>query len=241
MPKPLRLSLSLVLVAIAALALGASTASAAPKGNRLRLQRRRHLPARPGQPERGLQPDRQRDHQLRRRPDLVAGRQTARLRRQVHRHQRREHLHDGTRRPGPDLQPRDAGHPLPDGLVPIGEIAWSPDGRRSPSSAAANLGSNALFTWSTPTGPAPPRPKSRPPAAAPRPGPRTAARSPSGTANQIYTVPANNSSPATALPGATCSEPAWSPDGGKIACGREFQNVQIFGPSGGTPLTTITN
>ncbi len=78
-------------------------------------------------------------------------------------------------------------------------------------------------------------------AAAPRPGRLTAARSPSGTDSQIYTVAGNNSSPATTLPGATCTEPAWSPDGSKIACGREFQNVQIFGPAGGTPLTTITN
>jgi Tol biopolymer transport system component len=57
--------------------------------------------------------------------------------------------------------------------------------------------------------------------------------------SQIYTVNSDISSPATPLPGATGEEPAWSPDGGRIAYGREFNDLEIIGPAGGTPLATV--
>jgi len=57
--------------------------------------------------------------------------------------------------------------------------------------------------------------------------------------HQIYTVNGDISSPATPLPGATGEEPAWSPDGSRIAYGREFKDIDIIGQGGGTPLVTI--
>jgi Tol biopolymer transport system component len=54
--------------------------------------------------------------------------------------------------------------------------------------------------------------------------------------NQIYTVNSDISSPATPLPGASGQEPAWSPDGSRIAFGREGLNLQIIAAGGGTPL-----
>jgi Tol biopolymer transport system component len=56
---------------------------------------------------------------------------------------------------------------------------------------------------------------------------------------QVYTVNSDISSPATPLPGATGEEPAWSPDGSRIAYGREFKDLQIIGAGGGTPLATV--
>jgi Tol biopolymer transport system component len=57
--------------------------------------------------------------------------------------------------------------------------------------------------------------------------------------SQVYTVNADASSPATPLSGATGEEPAWSPDGSRIAYGREFNDLEIIGPAGGTPLATV--
>lgn len=57
--------------------------------------------------------------------------------------------------------------------------------------------------------------------------------------NQIYTVCGDISCPAAPLPGATGEEPAWSPDGSRIAYGREFKDLQTIGPFGGSPLLTI--
>ncbi len=57
--------------------------------------------------------------------------------------------------------------------------------------------------------------------------------------HQIYTVNGDISSPATPLPGATGEEPEWSPDGSRIAYGREFKDIDIIGQGGGTPLVTI--
>ena len=49
----------------------------------------------------------------------------------------------------------------------------------------------------------------------------------------------DTSSPATPLSGATGEEPAWSPDGSRIAYGRKFNDLEIIGPAGGTPLATV--
>jgi Tol biopolymer transport system component len=57
--------------------------------------------------------------------------------------------------------------------------------------------------------------------------------------SQVYTVNSDISSPATPLPGAIGEEPAWSPDGSRIAYGREFKDLEIIGPAGGTPLATV--
>lgn len=56
---------------------------------------------------------------------------------------------------------------------------------------------------------------------------------------QVYTVNSDISSPATPLPGAIGEEPAWSPDGSRIAYGREFKDLEIISPAGGTPLATV--
>lgn len=56
--------------------------------------------------------------------------------------------------------------------------------------------------------------------------------------NQIYTVAADISSPATPLPGAAGEEPAWSPDGSRIAYGKSFSSIQIIGAGGGSPLVS---
>jgi Tol biopolymer transport system component len=57
--------------------------------------------------------------------------------------------------------------------------------------------------------------------------------------SQVYTVNSDNSSPASALPGAIGEEPAWSPDGSRIAYGREFNDLEIISSAGGSPLATV--
>ncbi len=129
------------------------------------------------------------------------------------------------------------------GIVPTGELAWSPDGSKIAFvRGAANFGTNPLFvvnadgTSASATEISPFTGGGANPSWAP-----DSAKIAFWHANQIYTVPGDASAAATPLPGAACTEPAWSPDGSKIACGREFHSIEIFGPSGGAPLTTITN
>jgi len=109
------------------------------------------------------------------------------------------------------------------GVVPTGEIAWSPNGSKLAFVRGANnFGSNLLYVVNADG-------TSANATEIPTTG---GGGTPSWSAdsgkiafwhnNQIYTVPADLSSAVTALPGATCTEPAWSPDGSKIACGREF-------------------
>ena len=85
------------------------------RGERNRLPvRYRRLPARSRQPGRRHQPHRQRQHQLRRKADLVAGREEGRLRQRLHqiRARRKERLRDGTGGDGTGGQPRHPDHPL---------------------------------------------------------------------------------------------------------------------------------
>jgi Tol biopolymer transport system component len=128
------------------------------------------------------------------------------------------------------------------GLVATGDLAWSPDGSkiafvRGNVSAGNNPlyvvnadGSSANATEIPTTGGA------GNPTWSPDSGKIAFWHS-----NQIYTVNADISSPATPLPGVTGREPAWSPDGSKIAVGHESLNVQIFSSGGGSPLTTISS
>ena len=173
------------------------------EGNRLRLPRRRHLPARPGQPERGLQPDRQRDHQLRGTPGLVAGRQTPRLRRQVPRHPRREHLLDGTRRAG--TRPSTSRPRSPTSRSAWCRSANSPGrrtARRSPSCAAAQPGQQRALRGQRRRHQ---RQRDRNPDRRRRRHPdlvrRTAARSPSGTATRSTPSPATSAARRRRCPG----------------------------------------
>jgi Tol biopolymer transport system component len=124
------------------------------------------------------------------------------------------------------------------GLVPIDELAWSPDGTKIAFARGANSrerpvdvvnsdGSSASALEVTPAG------------THPTWSPDSAKIAFSHN-DQVFLVNPDLSSPATPLPGAVGEEPAWSPDGSRIAYGREFHSIEIIGSAGGTPLA-ITN
>ena len=128
------------------------------------------------------------------------------------------------------------------GLVATGDLAWSPDGSKITFvRGSASAGNQPLYVVNADGSSAN---ATEIPTVGGAGDPTWAADSGKIAfwhSNQIYTVAADISSPATPLAGATGAEPAWSPDGSKIAFGREFQNVQIIGAAGGAPLTTIAN
>jgi Tol biopolymer transport system component len=126
------------------------------------------------------------------------------------------------------------------GLVPTGEIAWSPDGSKiafvrgavsagnNPLYVANSDGSSAIATKITEAGQHPT-------------WSRDSAKIAFSHNNQVFLVNPDNSSPAAPLPGAAGEEPAWSPDGSRIAYGREFHSIEIIGSGGGTPLAIPNN
>ena len=132
---------------------------------------------------------------------------------------------------------------FPAGLESTDEIAWSPDGTKL-AFIRGNLsyGDNALYVVNADG-------SSANATAIPTVGgaahPTFSADSGkiafADSANRIYTVNSDISSPATQLPGGTGREPAWSPDGSKIAYGREFMNMNIIPAAGGSPLPIPVN
>jgi Tol biopolymer transport system component len=130
------------------------------------------------------------------------------------------------------------------GVAAITEIAWSPDGSKIAfvRSAGFGPGSNPVYVVNANGSSA-----SATVISAASGGGGTPTWAPDSAkiafwhGNQIYTVPGDASSAATPLVGATCQEPAWSPEGSKIACGNFRSNVQIYGSTGGLPLSTISN
>jgi Tol biopolymer transport system component len=130
------------------------------------------------------------------------------------------------------------------GNVPLGELAWSPDGSKIAFvRGVASPGSQLVFVAESDGSSA------EPVQIASQGGHPT--WSPSGTqlaywfSNQVYVKNSDGSGTATPLSGAVGREPIWSPDGSRIAFGHpahpaEFLDLNILPAAGGSP-TIVTS
>jgi Tol biopolymer transport system component len=131
------------------------------------------------------------------------------------------------------------------GLVSLGELAWSPDGSKI-AFARGNASQGAQPLWVTESNGS----QASPLAIATQGGGPT--WSASGTqiaywfSNQVYLKNSDGSGIATPLPGGAGREPVWSPDGSRIAFGHpahpaEFLDLNIVPAAGGAPTIVTSN
>lgn len=132
-----------------------------------------------------------------------------------------------------------------EGNVPLGELAWSPDGSKIAFARGnANPGSQLVFVTEANGSQATPLQL-----AAQGGGPTW---SPSGTqiaywfSKQVYVKNSDGSGAAVPVPGAAGVEPEWSPDGSRIAFGHpahpaEFLDLNIVPAGGGAPTVVTSN
>lgn len=131
------------------------------------------------------------------------------------------------------------------GNVPLGELAWSPDGSKI-AFARGSASQGAQPLWVTESNGSQANPL---PLATQGGGPTW---SPSGSqiaywfSNQVYLKNSDGSGTATPLPGGAGREPVWSPDGSRIAMGTvahpgEFLDLHILPASGGAPTIVASN
>ncbi|MGE0068429.1 MAG: hypothetical protein AB7T48_13860 [Solirubrobacterales bacterium] len=131
------------------------------------------------------------------------------------------------------------------GNVPLGELAWSPDGSKLAfARGIANPGSQLVFVTESNGSQADPVQ-----VAFPGGGPTWSADGKQiayWTNKQVYLKNSDGSGSAAPLAGGAGVEPEWSPDGSRIAFGHpahpaEFLDLNIVPAGGGTPTVVASN